>query len=266
MSVNNPMEEDDELAAPGYAYEQHTLKFTSANQTQLEIQLHCLERLSLFDAVGLLDGNDCTGLKVWPGARALCRYLAAHPDIVVGKRVLELGAGAGLVGLLAGKLNASKVKITDSSEDSLALLRKNAEQNFPGEDRVSVENLEWHHRTSQRETFDLVVASDVIYFHELVEPLFRTVHEHLSVASTTTSIEMQERQFLLCFSSKGKELNGYVLEVASKLGLHATEIKEITTLREKPSSARSHLTSSNDRGGDDDGDDDEQLLAYSFSL
>ena len=36
---------------------------------------------------------DLIGLDIWPASIALCRYLAAHPELVVDLRVMELGAG-----------------------------------------------------------------------------------------------------------------------------------------------------------------------------
>jgi len=56
--------DEDELVAPGYAFERYTLRFDSVDEKKVEVQINCLERLSLFDAVGLLEGNDCTGLRV----------------------------------------------------------------------------------------------------------------------------------------------------------------------------------------------------------
>ena len=41
----------------------------------------------------------------------LRRHLIAHPDIVAGKRVLEIGAGCGLCGMLAVKLKAQEVNV-----------------------------------------------------------------------------------------------------------------------------------------------------------
>ncbi len=37
----------------------------------------------------------------WPGGCALIAHLVAHPDLVKGKRVLDLGAGSGLGGIAA---------------------------------------------------------------------------------------------------------------------------------------------------------------------
>jgi len=37
--------------------------------------------------------SDLIGLDLWPASVALCRYLAAHAEIVAGAAVMELGAG-----------------------------------------------------------------------------------------------------------------------------------------------------------------------------
>ena len=37
-----------------------------------------------------------TGLYLWPGAERLCRFAAYNPHLFAQKRVIELGAGAGL--------------------------------------------------------------------------------------------------------------------------------------------------------------------------
>jgi hypothetical protein len=39
---------------------------------------------------------DRSGLYLWPGAERLCRFATYNADLFVNKRVLELGAGAGL--------------------------------------------------------------------------------------------------------------------------------------------------------------------------
>ena len=43
-------------------------------------------------------------------ARRHCRELAAHPEIVRGQVVLEIGSGCGACGILAAKLGASQVQ------------------------------------------------------------------------------------------------------------------------------------------------------------
>lgn len=45
----------------------------------------------------------------WGGGLALARYLLDHPDRVAGRRVLDLGAGSGLVAIAAAKAGAGHV-------------------------------------------------------------------------------------------------------------------------------------------------------------
>src|SRR4051812_50180317 len=45
----------------------------------------------------------------WAGGQALARYLLDHPETVAGKRVLDIGAGSGLVAIAAGKAGGGSV-------------------------------------------------------------------------------------------------------------------------------------------------------------
>ena len=53
------------------------------------------------------------GSSVWSSAIALASHLKARPDLVECKRVLELGAGCGLPGLVARMGGAKEVVMTD---------------------------------------------------------------------------------------------------------------------------------------------------------
>ncbi len=54
--------------------------------------------------------GDGLGAKVWSVAHVLARELVQSPQIVAGKRVLEIGAGCGLNGIVAAKLGAAEVR------------------------------------------------------------------------------------------------------------------------------------------------------------
>lgn len=52
-------------------------------------------------------------LQVWASAHALAGVLAAEAGpLLAARRVLELGSGCGITGILAAKLGAEQVKIT----------------------------------------------------------------------------------------------------------------------------------------------------------
>jgi predicted nicotinamide N-methyase len=62
----------------------------------------------------------------WPAAIVLTRYVQAHPDLVKGKSVLDLGCGCGLVSIACSLLGAGKVIANDTDEISLTMARANA--------------------------------------------------------------------------------------------------------------------------------------------
>jgi Lysine methyltransferase len=55
--------------------------------------------------------GDGLGAQLWSVSHILCRELAAHPALVRGRRVLELGSGTGLVGIVAAALGAQLVRV-----------------------------------------------------------------------------------------------------------------------------------------------------------
>jgi predicted nicotinamide N-methyase len=65
---------------------------------------------------------------LWPGGAALIQHLAAHPDSVTGRRVLDLGAGSGMVGIAAAKAGAT-VTCSETSSMGRAAIALNATAN-----------------------------------------------------------------------------------------------------------------------------------------
>jgi len=112
-------------------------------------------------------GDDETGRVVWPSAHSLSAHLCAHPELVRGRRVVDLGAGTGLVGLVAAALGASQVVLSDLPT-ALPLLRRNALQNIAAcGDNVHVEALRWGDPVGPVfERCDVVIGCEIIYQHD----------------------------------------------------------------------------------------------------
>ena len=70
-----------------------------------------------------------TGMTLWKSSKVLCSFLCDNPTVVSGKNVIELGAGLGLAGIIAYKLGAEKVLLTDGDTDTLDNMRDNVSAN-----------------------------------------------------------------------------------------------------------------------------------------
>lgn len=66
---------------------------------------------------------------LWPGGAALIAHLAATPDLAGGRRVLDLGAGSGLVGIAALKCGAASVLASEIDPVARKVCEMNAALN-----------------------------------------------------------------------------------------------------------------------------------------
>nr|XP_033801002.1 protein N-lysine methyltransferase METTL21A isoform X2 [Geotrypetes seraphini] len=118
-------------------------------------------------------------------AVVLCTYLEMGAVNLQGRSVIELGAGTGLVGIVAALLGAH-VTITDR-QVALEFLESNIQANLPTtlQHKVVVKELTWGHNLGNfsPDAFDLIVGSDIIYLEETFLDLLQTL-EHLSLEQT----------------------------------------------------------------------------------
>ncbi|WP_024646169.1 class I SAM-dependent methyltransferase [Pseudomonas syringae] len=92
----------------------------------------------------------------WASGLALARFLAEHPHWVAGKRVLDFGAGSGVVAIAAVKAGALEVVACDLDPLAITACRANAELN-----RVSLSYSTDFFTEADR--FDLILVADVLY-------------------------------------------------------------------------------------------------------
>ena len=112
------------------------------------------------------------GLALWPSAIALAHELVARADDVRGRRVLELGAGTGLPGIVAAALGGRVVQ-TDRQELALALCRDNGARN--GAASIEYRLADWA-SWSDAERYDWIIGADVLY-GETMHPHLRRIFE-----------------------------------------------------------------------------------------
>jgi predicted nicotinamide N-methyase len=98
----------------------------------------------------------------WAGGLALARYLLDNPAVVAGKRVLDLGAGSGLVGIAAAKAGACNVVAAEVDPYAVAALDLNAKLNA-----ASISVLHGDLTDGAPPEVDMVLVGDLFYEADL---------------------------------------------------------------------------------------------------
>lgn len=124
--------------------------------------------------------HDLTGQVVWPVSAFLAWYLVHHRQELVGKNVVELGAGAGLSGLVASQF-AAHTALTDGNDVVLELLEENAEQHADPSTVKALPLLWGDHDSvaafekSFPHPVDVLIGADVVCWPMLVKPILQTI-------------------------------------------------------------------------------------------
>ncbi|GIM10729.1 hypothetical protein Vretimale_14294 [Volvox reticuliferus] len=152
--------------------------------------------ISLHVSDNLLAGS--TGCHEWEASFALAQWVLGHSERFRGRRVLELGCGAGLVAVALHRAGAAWVAATDGSDAAVAncaanlrlngvrgvqLLQSGAqgqpEQQLSPPGEVAAFRLSWEDPLEAAAlNCEIAVASDVLYDPEIV-PVFVALLAHL---------------------------------------------------------------------------------------
>ncbi|MFS8010394.1 putative calmodulin-lysine N-methyltransferase [Helianthus anomalus] len=124
---------------------------------------------------------DNTGLVCsWPSEEVLAYYCLSQLDLFRSKKVIELGSGYGLAGLLiAAVTEASEVVISDGNPQVVDYIQRNINANSSvfGSTNVKSMMLHWNHEelSDFSNSFDIIVASDCTFFKEFHKGLVQTI-------------------------------------------------------------------------------------------
>ncbi len=134
-----------------------------------EIRLHLAD-----DAIALWEKTEAatgrTGLPppfwafAWAGGQALARYLLDHPETVRGQKVLDFGAGSGLVAIAAAKAGAAEATAADIDPFAAAAIGLNAAANGVRVTAVDEDVI-------GRSGWQTILAGDMCYEKPLAERL-----------------------------------------------------------------------------------------------
>lgn len=178
-------------------------------------------------------GAPCIMLQVYDAAACLAKYLdsdhfqAEHcgqqkqdevseggQQPLCGRRVVELGAGTGVVGIMAGYLGASAV-ITDL-ESLVPLLAHNINQNTEllNAGTITAKPLCWGCQPdSDLLNPDFLILANCVYYESSLEPLLETVLTLTSTGHSGTVV-------LACYEERTKEISQLVCRWHSMLSAY----------------------------------------------
>jgi predicted nicotinamide N-methyase len=100
----------------------------------------------------------------WGGGLALARHILDRPETVAGRRVLDLGAGSGIVGIAAAKAGASEVIAAETDRYAIVALDLNAAAND-----VTISTMLADLTAGPPPPVDVVAVGDLFYERDLAE-------------------------------------------------------------------------------------------------
>jgi predicted nicotinamide N-methyase len=157
-----------------------------------DIELAEPARVSLLESKNLIAADGTTGLRTWEASIYLTCWLSTYigRSLVTGRRVLELGAGSGLISTFCGKyLEPRRIIGTDGSEEVVERLKENLKANdISITSDYNARQLLWGENIGdvgdRMNEFDLILGADIVRFFCLLQfstlTKYRRTTQHLS--------------------------------------------------------------------------------------
>lgn len=161
--------------------------------------LHTGAVISRDDELAYLRGEGAAkrpyGIVLWPAAIALAHEVAARG--LAGKRILELGAGTGLPGIVAAALGARVVQ-TDRQKLVLHVCKLNADRNRV----VAIEHrvADWT-QWSETDRYDVILGSDILYSEPLQPDLRHIFDTNLAPGGTVLISDPYRETSVACLEA-----------------------------------------------------------------
>ncbi len=119
--------------------------------------------------------QDAYWAKVWPASVGLCLFLEQYTHLIRDKKILELAAGLGLVGLYTAQ-HAKEVTITDIEPQAASFVRQSALHLQLK--NIITQTLNWKDATQMADP-DVVLLSDVNYAPSMFDELQQVIENFL---------------------------------------------------------------------------------------
>lgn len=173
------------------------------------------------------DSSACgnhTGGIVWETSYLLLNYLLDRNRSTKLGRVLEVGAGCGLLGQVLATSGWCKQVVLTETKEVLSNLEANLVRNNGGSrqrtHKPTAQQLDWLHykndavQNLQEHSFDTIVGTDVVFAPALVEPLLETLR----------FMAHQDTVVYLCLQIRCEDSHHLLLDKAAHYGWQLQDI------------------------------------------
>ncbi len=133
-------------------------------------------------------------VKIWEASVVMADFMAGLPP-QPGGRILELGAGLGVTGIVASAFG-HEVTITDYQDEILDFCRVSAAVNRCR--KVSFERLDWLD-PSDLGTFEMIIGSEVLFHSKFFDPLLKVFKKYLAPGGVIYMAHDRRRKSLAQF-------------------------------------------------------------------
>ena len=156
------------------------------------------------------------GFQLWPASIVMLRWMETEMNNIYGdnfikeKNIIELGAGCGLLGMLAYYQNAKYVAVTDLIDVVPHIKLNLSANNLENNENINELPCTWGDESSWDPTltegyFDVILLSDCLYHEHLYEPLFSTLSK--LIGPNTIVLMCQKHRWLHSEKKFFKRLN-----------------------------------------------------------
>ncbi|CAK7212721.1 hypothetical protein SCUCBS95973_001559 [Sporothrix curviconia] len=193
------------------------------SNTNTNTNTHPTPTITLLENRATIAAGGTTGIRTWEAAMHLGAYLCQHPDLVRGKRVLELGAGTGYIAALCAKfLGTAACVATDGSPEVVNSLPDNLELN--GQSEVLSKELAWGPSPPDDwanwagDSFDTILGADITFDARDMPDLLATIRWCLGggAGGERDASKMTQKTVLIAATERNKRTFDTFIQLASE--------------------------------------------------
>ena len=149
--------------------------------------LHGWKRYFIFNhiAINLIEDvtEEAGQNSIWSAALALTSYIELNQNEFCNKRILELGAGCGIVSFALSFLSDDNQITATEQPSCLPYLRRNLKLNpdlINSNNNLEIKSLYWDTNEYKDEPYDIILGCDITYNPLLFEDLICTIYNRFN--------------------------------------------------------------------------------------